>query len=521
MREVTLQEVLSAREERVRGQNEMLSKFGKPLVSFTMNIAGPVKNSPMIRAAFYEGRRMLDMAFEERGITVLEERLKDEVTGCELLYAVSVNPARSHGCNESELTYGCNESELTYGFSESELIKQICVSVEEGTQLGRLVDIDVISSNGAQLKRATERKCLICGRAGKGCASRRVHSAEELQKKTREIITEYFKDKEGGCAQDGTGHLNEATCEAAHEKEATCKSASKAACEAACEKETTCETAREVAREVVREAARVSEMVTSALVEEVLTTPKPGLVDRNNNGSHTDMDVDTFMVSAAALKSYWAKCFVIGFGTREELPEATFKRLREEGLKAEEKMFKATEGVNTHMGAIFLIGTVCGAAGRLWSGDTACGGKGTDPSAIAEECAKMTRKVMERELEALSPAPGRGARGEIADGLPGVTGVGLPVFRDLLSKGADRNAAGAGAFIALVARGTDTNMVRRGGAQLAEDAAGWAAALVDEDELLNTEMIESLDERFIEHDLSPGGCADLLAITYFLSDYCE
>lgn len=484
MREVTLQEVLSAREERVRGQNEMLSKFGKPLVSFTMNIAGPVKNSPMIRAAFYEGRRMMDMAFEERGITVLEERLKDEVTGCELLYAVSVNPARSHVCNEAELTSVCNEAEL---------IKQICVSVEEGTQLGRLFDIDVISNNGAQLKRATERKCLICGRAGKGCASRRVHSAEELQKKTREIITEYFKDKEGGCAQDGTGHLNEATCE----------------------------TAREVAREVVREAARVSKMVTSALVEEVLTTPKPGLVDRNNNGSHTDMDVDTFIVSAAAIKSYWAKCFEIGFGTREALPEVTFKRLREEGIKAEVEMYKATGGVNTHMGAIFLIGTVCGAAGRLWSGDTACGGKGTDPSAIAEECAKMTRKVMERELEALSPAPGRGARGEIADGLPGVTGVGLPVFRNLLSKGADRNAAGAGAFIALVARGTDTNMVRRGSAQLAEDAAGWAAALVDEDELLNTEMIESLDERFIEHDLSPGGCADLLAITYFLSDYCE
>ena len=59
MREATLQEVLMAREDRMREQNELLSKFGKPLVSFTMNIAGPVKNTELIRAAFFEGKRLL------------------------------------------------------------------------------------------------------------------------------------------------------------------------------------------------------------------------------------------------------------------------------------------------------------------------------------------------------------------------------------------------------------------------------------------------------------------------------
>jgi holo-ACP synthase/triphosphoribosyl-dephospho-CoA synthase len=94
------------------------------------------------------------------------------------------------------------------------------------------------------------------------------------------------------------------------------------------------------------------------------------------------------------------------------------------------------------------------------------------------------------------------------------------VFRELLSKGADRNQAGAGAFIALVARGTDTNMIRRGGPAIAEKAAERAAELFRRDELPDMQLIEELDKQFIEQNLSPGGCADLLAITYFLNDYC-
>ena len=132
----------------------------------------------------------------------------------------------------------------------------------------------------------------------------------------------------------------------------------------------------------------------------------------------------------------------------------------------------------------------------------------------------MTHRIMEDEIKGSSCAH-RGARGEIADGLPGVIDVGLPVFTELLAKGADRNAAGAGAFVALAARGTDTNMIRRGGVRLAEEAAGWAAQMVSDDKLLDRESIEELDKRFIELDLSPGGCADLLAITYFLYDHCR
>ena len=39
---VSLPEMLDARERRANRQRELLEKFQKPLVSFTMNIAGPI-----------------------------------------------------------------------------------------------------------------------------------------------------------------------------------------------------------------------------------------------------------------------------------------------------------------------------------------------------------------------------------------------------------------------------------------------------------------------------------------------
>ncbi len=491
--EATLTEILNAREERMREQNEMISLYGKPLVSFTMNIAGPVKNSLLIQKAFEEGLLLLDKKLKANKFKVIECRQKRAVTGCEALYSVSLEDAKKMS------------SESSAADEEAVLLKTICVSIEEGSGLGRLFDMDVISPEGRKLERVVERKCLICGAPGKGCASRRTHPVSELMEKTKEMISDYFENAGTGCSAEA-------------------------------------------------EADRISEMVTDALMEEVLTTPKPGLVDRNNNGSHEDMDIETFRVSARALRDHWKRCFLIGYETSAGFPRDTFVQLRQEGLNAEKEMFRATGGVNTHKGAIFLMGTVCGAIGRLWDpeqGKTeetdSChkaederdnSKECIDPVRIAAECSKMTKHIMKLELERLTERSSqiddlktagekiwvryglKGARGELSDGLPGVVKTALPVFRMLLSDGADRNAAGAGAFVALIARGSDTNMIKRGGASEAEKAAQQARVIVREKKLLDTGSIEQLDKKFIARNLSPGGCADLLAITYFLNDYC-
>ena len=101
----------------------------------------------------------------------------------------------------------------------------------------------------------------------------------------------------------------------------------------------------------------------NALIEEVNTTPKPGLVDLYSNGAHTDMDAETFRRSAEALRPFFVKMAGEGLsfdGSAEEL----FMGLRSVGMDAEQAMYAATDGVNTHKGAIFTFGIFCAAAGR-------------------------------------------------------------------------------------------------------------------------------------------------------------
>ena len=117
----------------------------------------------------------------------------------------------------------------------------------------------------------------------------------------------------------------------------------------------------------IREAdsKTIARLACQALLYEVATTPKPGLVDRANSGSHRDMDFFTFQASAAALWPYFARCAEIGMDTHSLPPEETFSRLRTPGKLAEGDMLRATAGVNTHKGAIFSMGILCGALGRL------------------------------------------------------------------------------------------------------------------------------------------------------------
>ena len=449
-REVTLSEVLAAREDRVARQAELLAAYGAPLISFTMNIAGPVKDTALIRRAFFAGCTMLETDLEQARLPVICRREKLALTGCEAYYAVGGDPLA---------------------------VKRVCAAVEDKTPLGRLFDMDVIGPDGEKLDRAAvgggERNCIVCEAPGRGCASRRVHTVAQLQEATRRIMTDHF------AAADGE---------------------------------------------------EISWLGSAALSREVITTPKPGLVDRANNGSHRDMDIDTFRASIGALAPYWGECFSIGRETASEPAEETFRRLREAGKKAETAMLAATAGVNTHKGAIFTLGTVCGAAGRLWKPEEPC----RDPERIAQECAVMTKTAVAADWAAMENLPEEqltagqrlyrrhgltGIRGEVSEGLPCVIETALPAYRRALAAGRSPNDAGAIALLYLIARGTDTNMAARGGLPLAAEAAEKVRDLLRRDPMPEMDEIAALDEWFIERNLSPGGCADLLAVTYFLHEW--
>ena len=127
MREITLQEVLDAREARVSRQKQLLAAYGGPLLSFTMNIAGPVKRSALVDFAFREGLAALR---GQLGTALLHEELTDAPAGLEAILACAL-PAQA--------------------------LKELAVGLETAQPVGRLYDLDVIGTDGGKLSRETGR----------------------------------------------------------------------------------------------------------------------------------------------------------------------------------------------------------------------------------------------------------------------------------------------------------------------------------------------------------------------------
>ena len=116
---------------------------------------------------------------------------------------------------------------------------------------------------------------------------------------------------------------------------------------------------------VERTAAFVAQQATRSLLYEVSITPKPGLVDRIDSGAHTDMDFFTYLDSSVALTEYFRLAYLES-RVHSHLPAPElFSHLRELGLQAEQQMYEATGGVNTHKGSIFTLGLLCGGLGCL------------------------------------------------------------------------------------------------------------------------------------------------------------
>lgn len=128
--EVSLEQVLLARENRAGRQQRLLAQYGLPLVSFTMNMAGPVKDTPLSRFAF------------QAGVAALTKRLGGPVSCC-----------------LTEAVTGC-EALLVYD-RPAQALKDVCMELES-TEVGRLYDLDVLDAAGEKLSRPEMRRCLVC-----------------------------------------------------------------------------------------------------------------------------------------------------------------------------------------------------------------------------------------------------------------------------------------------------------------------------------------------------------------------
>lgn len=345
---------------------------------------------------------------------------------------------------------------------EAEEIKRQMAAIEDGHPLGRLFDIDVYRPDGKAVSRSEQRRCLICGGPVRLCAGARAHSAQALAERAVELMAGFFDE----------------------------------------------EWAEETAGKAVR-----------ALMHEVCTSTKPGLVDRFGSGAHRDMDIFTFMDSGCTLFDSFARMCRIGMdwqGPPDELLDA----LRLPGMEAEEKMLRATGGVNTHKGAIFSLGILCAAAGYMRAGEpgTGAGELFSLAAAIAAPSMAQLGKGDSHGQTAYEKYGMSGIRGEAASGFPTVRDRALPEYTRLRARGLDPDTAGVLCLLHIMAWAQDTNIVSRGGPEALEQIQGRLRTLLDgergEAELMS--FARELDRELTEKNISPGGCADLLAAAIFV-----
>jgi triphosphoribosyl-dephospho-CoA synthase len=265
-------------------------------------------------------------------------------------------------------------------------------------------------------------------------------------------------------------------------------------------------------------AERVAAMAEQSLLLEVSTFPKPGLVSDVDNGSHTDMDAAMFRRSAAAIRPFFRELAVAGLCNTET---ATLRRI---GLHAERAMLEATGGVNTHRGAIFGVGLLCAAAGLR-------AGRHGDVNVPLGwlVAARWGRDIVggprlpDSHGEIASRRYGAGgARQEAARGFPSVYEVGLPTLRAALRATAgDAAAARVQACFALIAKLEDTNLLHRGGADGLRYAQQRAQGFLDAGGVRQPHWqarAEAVHHAFVERRLSPGGAADVLAVSMLAAD---
>ena len=190
-----------------------------------------------------------------------------------------------------------------------------------------------------------------------------------------------------------------------------------------------------------------------------------------------------------------------------------------DGKLAEQRMLRATGGVNTHKGAIFSMGIFCAVMGSMME-------EGFAESAFAARCKALCRDLL-RDFEGLEQKENlsygerlyrdygiTGIRGEAAQGFPSVLQVGLPALREGSEAGKSLNDAALLALLRLIQAVQDTNILTRSDPQTLRWAQQQAGKALEQG--AGPEQMRELDRAFTARNLSPGGCADLLALSLFL-----
>ncbi len=344
-------------------------------------------------------------------------------------------------------------------------LKQLCEEFEERHLLGRFMDVDLTDEQGNALSSGKSKPCFLCqAQPAITCRRNRTHDLDELR-------SFMFAKMQSYCQSERESIL----------------------------------------------AKRLSALALKSLLHEIALSPKPGLVDRFGNGSHTDMNFLTFVDSSAAIAPWLEELVRLGLQFCEADPAKALPAIRQIGLRMETEMYMATCNINTQKGIIFLMGLSLFACGRLFKES-----EHFDEEQFQSIVREVCRDIVNKELvdmvrydrthgEEIYHRHGfGGARGEAEGGFATVFEYGLPWLdlRDLPKEQAMQRC-----LLSIAARNNDTNILfRRGPAVLSTFQELCRVAAVD----FNDQNYQAVLDYCNSENISPGGSADLLAISIFV-----
>lgn len=282
----------------------------------------------------------------------------------------------------------------------------------------------------------------------------------------------------------------------------------------------------------------IAHLATQALQAELDTTPKPGLVDKDNNGAHRDMDYALMQRSIDTLHPYLVKLALLGCA--DALP--THASIRDIGIEAEKAMLSATNGVNTHKGALFSMGLAVVAAAHEErkiaaneeqilkernGGEDVLVSLQTTIKALAASFPDTNgthgskAKLLSKGTTAI-----KGALDNAREGYEILFAEWLPFY---IERRKERDAYTLHkTLLRIMCDLDDTNVIYRTDLATAEEVKQEARALLDsfskahtaedKEKRIAAELLalKDMDKRYTARNISPGGAADMLSLTIFI-----
>lgn len=248
----------------------------------------------------------------------------------------------------------------------------------------------------------------------------------------------------------------------------------------------------------------IAHLATQALQAELDTTPKPGLVDKDNNGAHRDMDYALMQRSIDTLHPYFVKLALLGCA--DALP--THTSIRDIGIEAEKAMLSATNGVNTHKGALFSMGLAVVAAAHEKNTDSLQ----TTIKALAASFPDTNgthgskAKLLSKGTTAI-----KGALDNAREGYEMLFAEWLPFY---IERRKERDAHTLHkTLLRIMCDLDDTNVIYRTDLATTKEVKQEARALLDS---FSKAALKDMDRRYTARNISPGGAADMLSLTIFI-----